>query len=70
MGHRPQDYIVPFFPLVTIREGFSFGRDLGYVYDYLESPEIPNAAAGEKNRGKLLSSLLLASFLCCWLLVY
>ena len=40
MGHRPQDYMVAFFPLVTIQEGFSYGRDLGYAYDYLDAPSI------------------------------
>ena len=38
MGHRPQDYMVPFFPLVTIQDGFTKGRDLGYVFDYLDKP--------------------------------
>ena len=45
MGHRPQDYMVPFFPLVTVREGFSRSRDFGYVYDYFESTEISHDAS-------------------------
>ena len=42
MGHRPQDYMVPFFPLVTIQDGFTKARDLGYVFDYLDNRSVPS----------------------------
>ena len=35
--------MVRFFPLATIREGFTYCGNLGYVYNHRESPEIPNA---------------------------
>ncbi|XP_076820370.1 tyrosinase-like [Clavelina lepadiformis] len=35
LGHRPQDFMVPFFPLVRNRMGFEDTQQLGYVYDYI-----------------------------------
>ena len=38
VGHRLGDYMVPFFPLVRNRKGFTPSDNLGYVYDYLDEP--------------------------------
>uniref|UniRef100_H2ZM84 Tyrosinase n=1 Tax=Ciona savignyi TaxID=51511 RepID=H2ZM84_CIOSA len=35
LGHRPNDFMVPFFPLVRNREGFANTFQLGYAYDYI-----------------------------------
>ena len=35
LGHRLQDFMVPFFPLVQNREGFEYATNLGYEYEHV-----------------------------------
>ena len=42
-GHNRDDYMVPFFPLITAGEQYRVAEDWGYVYDKLIQPEIPDS---------------------------
>jgi len=39
LGHRLQDFMVPFFPLIQNRAGFTSAINLGYTYDYIDGEE-------------------------------
>jgi len=46
IGHRAEDYIVPFYPLFTHRDMFKEASELGYRYEYDDGGNSgPNTAA-------------------------
>nr|XP_026693053.1 tyrosinase-like isoform X1 [Ciona intestinalis] len=47
LGHRADDFMVPFFPLVRNRAGFATSTRLGYVYDYMVDDVINDVASGD-----------------------
>ena len=51
-GHNHDDYMVPFFPLITAGGQYRVAEEWGYTYDVLISADIPDSAIPDCSDGE------------------